>query len=75
LIGLIFPSTEQYAEKIVPLLVSPDVEANSGSMFGRFGDPIETNPNLANFGDVQLIINESEKLIASRYSGLVGDPR
>ncbi|RSM50448.1 oxidoreductase [Actinoplanes sp. ATCC 53533] len=36
-VGLLTPSTDTYAERIVPLLVSPDLDDHSGVMFNRKG--------------------------------------
>ncbi len=43
--GILFQSAEQYAKKITPLLVSPDIEQYSGAMFGRHGGPYSFKPN------------------------------
>jgi hypothetical protein len=40
MIGLRSPSAETYAERLTPLLVSPDLEGHSGAMFDRKGDAI-----------------------------------
>jgi hypothetical protein len=37
LIGLVTPSADTYAQRIAPLLVSPDLEGHSGAMFDRKG--------------------------------------
>jgi len=62
IIGALFQSSEQYAEKILPLLVSPDIEQSSGFMFGRHGDPIYSNPKLMDKAYLTKLIEESEKL-------------
>jgi hypothetical protein len=59
---MLFQSVDQYAEKILPLLVSPDIENHSGSMFGRFGDPIHSNPSLLEKSYLMRVVAESEKL-------------
>jgi len=64
-VGLLFQSPEQYAEKMLPLLVSPDIEGHSGAMFGRHGDPIHSNPSLLQRPYLKRVVEESEKL-ASR---------
>ena len=61
--GLLFQSAEKYAENLLPLLVSPDIESNSGFMFGRYGDPIYPNPKLMDNTYLKKIIDESEKLV------------
>jgi NAD(P)-dependent dehydrogenase (short-subunit alcohol dehydrogenase family) len=63
LIGWFYQSADQYAERLVPLLVSPDIESYSGSMFGRFADPIYSNPVLLDKGYLSKFMEESEKLI------------
>ncbi len=40
LIGLFTPTPEQYAERVVPLFVAPEIEGRSGIMFGKKGQPI-----------------------------------
>ena len=61
-IGALFQSADEYAEKILPLLASPDIEAHSGTMFGRHGDPILASSSLSNESYLQKVIEESEKL-------------
>jgi hypothetical protein len=41
IIGLLTPSPEAYAERITPLLVSPDLEGHSGAMFDSNGTASE----------------------------------
>ncbi|CAN5157839.1 SDR family NAD(P)-dependent oxidoreductase [soil metagenome] len=65
IIGILFQSAEQYAKKIVPLLVSPDIEHFSGTMFDRNGDPILSNSILLDKDYVKLVLEESEKLIST----------
>ncbi len=40
LIGWLGQTAEEYAAGIAPLLASPDIEAHSGALFDRKGDPI-----------------------------------
>jgi hypothetical protein len=40
LIGLLTPTPEQYAERILPLFVAPELEGRSGAMFGKKGQAI-----------------------------------
>jgi len=40
LIGLITPTPEQYAARILPLLTAPELEGRSGAMFGKKGSAI-----------------------------------
>ena len=65
--GILFQSAEQYAKKITPLLVSPDIEQYSGAMFGRHGNPILSNPVLLDKSYLQQVMEESEKLITGSF--------
>ncbi len=40
LIGLMMPTAEQYAERVVPLLFAPELEGRSGAMIGKKGTAI-----------------------------------
>lgn len=62
IIGMVFQSAEKYAEKILPLLVSSDIEDHSGTMIGRHGDPIYANSSLLEKPYLQKVRAESEKL-------------
>jgi NAD(P)-dependent dehydrogenase (short-subunit alcohol dehydrogenase family) len=62
--GWISPSAEQYAERITPLLVSPDIEAHSGAMFNQKGFAVEPTPKLADRSYVGQFLAESEALVA-----------
>jgi NAD(P)-dependent dehydrogenase (short-subunit alcohol dehydrogenase family) len=62
IIRMLFQSAEEYAEKVLPLLVSPDIEDHSGSMFGRHVDPIHTNRSLLQKPYLQRVVDASEKL-------------
>lgn len=64
LIGAFTPSPEAYAARIVPLLVSPDLEGRSGALFDRRGDAIEPSPTLRDGGHVARFLAESDALIA-----------
>lgn len=44
LVGLLFQDAETYAAKIAPLLVHPELEDRSGTLFNRNARPIESNP-------------------------------
>ena len=39
-IGLLTPTPEQYAARVIPLLAAPELEGRSGSMFGKKGTAI-----------------------------------
>lgn len=64
IIGLLFQKPREYAAKILPLLICPDIEGRSGAMFGRHGDPIEPNPWLLRADSIRRVMEESEKLAA-----------
>ena len=64
-VGLLFQSAPQYARRIAPLLVSADLEPYSGAMFGRHGDPILSNPVLADQSYLERVMAEAEKLLSS----------
>jgi NAD(P)-dependent dehydrogenase (short-subunit alcohol dehydrogenase family) len=46
MIGLATPSPEKYAERLAPLLVSPDLEGRSGALFDQKGFAILPSPSL-----------------------------
>jgi NAD(P)-dependent dehydrogenase (short-subunit alcohol dehydrogenase family) len=64
LIGWFTPSPEQYADRIVPLLVSPDLEQHSGTLFNQKGEAIEPSPKLADRAHVARFLAESDALVA-----------
>jgi NAD(P)-dependent dehydrogenase (short-subunit alcohol dehydrogenase family) len=64
LIGWFTPTPETYAERIAPLIVSPDLEAHSGAMFNQKGEAIEPSPPLADLAHVAKFLAESEALVA-----------
>jgi hypothetical protein len=63
LIGFLGPSAEHYAEMIVPLLVSPDLEGRSGALFDRKGQAILPSPRLSE-SHMAAFLSASEALIA-----------
>lgn len=63
LIGLITPSAETYARRILPLLVSPDLAGHSGAMFNRKGDAVAASPQLTD-SQVRAFLAESESLLS-----------
>ena len=65
-IGLISQSADTYAERIAPLLVSPDLEGHSGAMFDPKGFAIFPSPKLTD-DYTKKFIGTSETL-ASRMS-------
>lgn len=62
IIGLTNQTPQQYANKLVPLLVSPDIENKSGSMFDKNGNPIRSTPALTD-SYVREFIATSEALL------------
>ena len=67
IMGLLFQGAEEYAGKVLPLLVSPDIEHHSGAMFNRHGDPIHANPSLLQKPYLQRVVEESEKLAKKAF--------
>jgi NAD(P)-dependent dehydrogenase (short-subunit alcohol dehydrogenase family) len=63
LIGWFTPTAEAYAERIAPLLLAPDLEAHSGALFDRKGEPIVPSPGLTD-AHIREFMAESEALIA-----------
>jgi len=64
LIGLFTPTPDAYGARITPLLVSPDLEPNSGAMFNQKGEAILPSAKLADTAHVSRFLAESEALIA-----------
>ena len=64
LIGLLTASPNTYAERLTPLLVSPDLEAHGGAMFDQKGNAILPSPKLTNASYVSSFIAASEALVA-----------
>lgn len=62
LIGLLMPTPERYAERIVPLLFAPELEGRSGAMFGKKGTAILATDNL-DAPHVARFIEASEALL------------
>lgn len=62
IMGLLFQSAQEYAEKVLPLLRSPEIEDHSGAMFGRNADPIHSNPPLLQKPYLQRVVEQSERL-------------
>jgi NAD(P)-dependent dehydrogenase (short-subunit alcohol dehydrogenase family) len=63
-IGLFTASPETYAERIVPLIVSPDLDTLSGTMFDQRGNAILPSPKLTNPSYRNGFIAASEALAA-----------
>lgn len=64
LIGLLTPTPAAYAARILPLLVSPDLEGHSGAMFDRKGIAILPSPKLTDASYRNAYLAASEALIA-----------
>lgn len=62
--GLLASSAETYAERITPLLVSPDIEGVSGALFDRKGHAVLPSPKLTDGAHVQAFIAASEALVS-----------
>jgi len=63
-IGILTPSATNYAERLAPLLVAPDLEAHSGAMFDRKGAAILPSVKLTDDSYVTRFIAASEALVA-----------
>ena len=72
MIGLVNPSVETYAERLTPLLVSPDLEGHRGAMFDQKGSAILPTPKLMDASYVDAFIAGSEALVATRANVRVG---
>ena len=64
MIGLLAPSAETYVERLLPLLLSPDLEGHSGDMFDRKGLAILPTPKLMDSAYVNAFIAASEALVS-----------
>jgi NAD(P)-dependent dehydrogenase (short-subunit alcohol dehydrogenase family) len=71
IIGLLFQSAETYAGKILPLLLTPEIEDHSGAMFNRHAAAIQSNPWLLRGQRVQRVMLESQKLVERAGVGYV----
>jgi NAD(P)-dependent dehydrogenase (short-subunit alcohol dehydrogenase family) len=63
LIRLLASSADEYAERIVPLLVSPDLEGRGGTMFTNKGSPMKPSAKLT-AEHVTQFIAASEAIVA-----------
>jgi NAD(P)-dependent dehydrogenase (short-subunit alcohol dehydrogenase family) len=68
LIGLFNPTPEAYAERMAPLLVSPDLEAHTGAMFDKKAQAILPSPQLTD-ERVAALIAASESLVERAVGG------
>jgi NAD(P)-dependent dehydrogenase (short-subunit alcohol dehydrogenase family) len=64
LIGLLTPTPEDYARRLTPLLVSPDLEPHTGALFDQKGFAIQPSPKLADTTHVNAFIAASETLVS-----------
>jgi NAD(P)-dependent dehydrogenase (short-subunit alcohol dehydrogenase family) len=64
MIGFFTPSPEAYADRIMTLLVTPDLEGHSGAMFNQKGIAILPSPKLADAAHVSQFLAESDTLVA-----------
>ena len=62
LIGFFTPSTEDYADLMVPLLLSPELDAHSGALFNARARPIERSEGMT-LEHAEKLISASEALI------------
>ncbi|GGA52705.1 SDR family NAD(P)-dependent oxidoreductase [Dyella nitratireducens] len=63
LIGLLTPTADAYAERIVPLLLTPDLEGHSGAMFNNKGQAILPSVGLSE-AHIRQFMAASEALVA-----------
>jgi NAD(P)-dependent dehydrogenase (short-subunit alcohol dehydrogenase family) len=64
IIGLLNPGADTYAERLTPLLVSPDLEGHSGAMFDQKGRAILPTPRLTDSSHVKAFMAASESLVS-----------
>ena len=64
LISLFNPDADTYAERLTPLLVSPDLESHSGAMFNQKGFAVLPSPGLMDPSRVSEFIAASEALVS-----------
>lgn len=62
LIGLFTPTAEAYAQRITPLLLTPDIEKHSSSMFNSKGQAILPSPGLTS-EHIDKFMSASEALL------------
>jgi NAD(P)-dependent dehydrogenase (short-subunit alcohol dehydrogenase family) len=64
LIGARNPTPDQYAERLAPMLVAPELSGQSGAMFDRKGARILPSSRLTDPAYVTAFLGESEALVA-----------
>ena len=62
-IGLMTPTPEQYAERMVPLLVSADLESHSGAMFDQKGQAVLPSAEVTVESHRGAFLAESQQLV------------
>lgn len=62
LIGLVTPTPDDYAKRIAPLLVAPELEARSGALFNSKAQAILPSPGLVPT-HIAAFLNESQALV------------
>lgn len=63
LIGLLTPTADTYAQRITPLLLTPDIEGHSGALFHNKGQAILPSAGLTD-GHIRKFMAASEALVA-----------
>lgn len=62
-IGWFTPSAEEYAKAITPLLLSPQLDLHSGTLFNRKGQAIQPSRGITDQQHMQAFIRQSTSLI------------
>jgi len=62
IIGLTSPSVDDYAKKMVPVFLSPQLDAHTGAKFNRKGQAILSSPGLTD-EHIKAFLRESEELV------------
>jgi NAD(P)-dependent dehydrogenase (short-subunit alcohol dehydrogenase family) len=63
LIGWFSPSAEQYAERITPLLLAPELDKHSGALFDRKGRALMPTPGIDTPAHMGAFLQQSRELI------------
>lgn len=71
LIGWFTPSAQAYAERITPLLFSPEIDSHSGAMFNSKGQAIQPSQGL-NSAYIRTFLTSSEALIVRADTEVAG---
>lgn len=66
-IGALTPTADEYAERIAPLLASPDLEARSGAFFNSKGEPIKPSKGMVK-EHIALLIDASDRVLSRSHS-------